>query len=184
MKKLFYSIIILFLTFVGCSESGSILNPLETKNEKRFLELPKADKFSVENLFSTEKRVTGNLGGEVSLFGQYLSQSCEVTVSVLVDFPQRSFLGNKNITITANTNEAIVDFGPSMNFLIPITVNITFTGLNLNSLNLNEIDFYYIDQDGNFLEVEKQGIVVDFSTGTVSVINAKIFHFSRYGFAT
>lgn len=184
MKKLLYTLLILTFTFIGCSESGSILAPQEIKTEKRFLELPKAEKLSIESQFTTEKRITGNLGGEVSLFGQYLSQNGEVSVSVLANFPQRSFLGNKNITITANTNEAVVDFGPSMNFLIPITVNITFTGINLNNLNINEINFYYIDENGNFELVENQGIVVNISTGTVTVVNAKISHFSRYGFAT
>ena len=80
-------------------------------------------------------------------------------------------------------DDAVVDLYPQMTFDNPLNLNLTFSGLDLTGVNPSEVNFYYIDPDGNLEIAENDGITVDIANGTLSVKNAKIPHFSRYGFA-
>ncbi len=57
----------------------------------------------------------------------------------------------------------------------------TFTGLNLNYYNTKEIDFMYISDNGYYESIPRTALVINKTLGLVSVINARINHFTKYG---
>ena len=73
-------------------------------------------------------------------------------------------------------------FGPSYVFNLSLTLNITYTGVNLSGINPSTVKFAYLATDGSVKYAANDGIVVDLATGKLQVVNAVIPHFSRYGF--
>jgi hypothetical protein len=69
-----------------------------------------------------------------------------------------------------------------MVFNIPLSFTIRYIGIDLSKINPATVKFAYIASDGSLEYAVNDGIVIDLSTGTLQVINAKIPHFSRYGF--
>ena len=71
---------------------------------------------------------------------------------------------------------------PSMVFNKPLIFTITYTGIDLSTINPADVKFAYIAADGSVQYAVNDGIVVDLAIGKLQVINARIPHFSRYGF--
>ncbi len=92
-----------------------------------------------------------------------------------------SFNGQRNITLTIDRDHALVNCEPGMTFQHPLIMLQTFTGLDLSNYNSEDIDFVYLNKNGDIEEVENAGIIVIKPTGTLTVLNAQIDHFSRYG---
>ena len=69
-----------------------------------------------------------------------------------------------------------------MQFNVPVDYTLTITGLDLTGVNPNTLDFVYIDVNGNMYSVQKEYVIMDLSNGMLKVKNAKLNHFSRYGF--
>ena len=55
-------------------------------------------------------------------------------------------------------------------------------GVDLSGVNPNTLDFVYIDASGNIHPVEYEVVTMDAVNGKLEVKNAKLNHFSRYGF--
>ena len=78
-------------------------------------------------------------------------------------------------------DDAAIDFSPSSVFNIPLVLNLKITGVDLTGINPNDINFYYFAQDGSVFSVQNDGITIVPQTGTLEITNAKLPHFSRYG---
>ena len=78
-----------------------------------------------------------------------------------------------------------LDFSPSMTFNKSLYLSLSFTGLDLKSMGItnSNVGFYYVDSNGNYTAIPNSGMFVNLKTGTLTVIGAKIDHFSRYAFA-
>ena len=75
-----------------------------------------------------------------------------------------------------------MEFGPAMQFSIPVKYTLTVSGLDLTGINPATLDFVYVAQNGSMTGIEYDSITMDAATGTLKVTNAKLNHFSRYGF--
>jgi hypothetical protein len=73
-------------------------------------------------------------------------------------------------------------FSPHMEFNKDVIFNATFTGIDLDGVNPATVKFAYLAEDGSVEYAANDGIIVDKSRGKLVVINARIPHFSRYGF--
>lgn len=69
-----------------------------------------------------------------------------------------------------------------MQFNIAVKYTLTISGLDLTGINSNTLDFVYVAQDGSITGVVYDSITMDAATGTLKVTNARLNHFSRYGF--
>jgi hypothetical protein len=140
---------------------------------------------SATNLSVTEN-VNGAIGDIMFLNGNYTDVSGDkiFAVSTLI-IPGGAFSGRTAITMSCDNTYAGMDFSPSMTFDKSLYLTLSFTGLDLKSMGVtnSNVGFYYIDNNGNFTPIKNSGVFVDLKTGTLTVIAAKIDHFSRYGFA-
>ena len=175
------------LIISGCSDLGTNAPTNQTTN-KQLLKLPAQSGTTVESEHSVTKRIGAERGGIIYLHDSYKSEDGNlVTVKAQLKLPAHAFDDSyEDITMTADKEYAAVQFNPSMVFKKALKLNLTFTGLSkdeLTNLSEGQISFVYVDQDGNTTLIKNDGITVDVRTGSVSVRNAEIHHFSRYSFA-
>ena len=189
MQKLTYLAAILLLTFVGCMQESNITGPvnsIDRTQQKTIIMLPAKADMSIEDLFTTSQNISGNTGGDIHLVQSYLAingQTVTVDCDLTVPSNNESFQNVRNITMQIGADQATVDFYPSMTFSQPVILNFRITGLDLSGINPQNVGFYYLDSNGNLTPTENEGVIVDASTGTLKVINAKLPHFSRWAYA-
>ena len=184
MKKLLFTPLLIIALLLGCNPDVTVTSPYQTgsKSTAALIKLPAPKTLSVETLNTQSKVINGDAGGVFTEQFSYQSDSGPVTISSSLIFPANSFSGNKTITQTFNTETASLDFGPSMSFSAPVKYTLTISGLDLTGISNNSIDFAYIAPDGNIMGVEYDSINIDTATNSIVVANAKLDHFSRYGF--
>jgi len=104
-----------------------------------------------------------------------------VIMEVDLRIPAGAFQGTKTITMLVDDEYAAVHFSPEMTFDISLRLFQQFEGLDLEQYPTGTIDFVYIDNNGSIQTVKKNGVQVVVPQGIVRVQNAKLLHFSRYG---
>jgi hypothetical protein len=70
-----------------------------------------------------------------------------------------------------------------MTFSQPVILNYTITGVDLSGVNPDDVNFYYVDTNGNLAPTVNDGVTVDLNSGTLNVVNAQLPHFSRWAYA-
>ena len=65
---------------------------------------------------------------------------------------------------------------------LPVDYTIIYEGLDLTGINPEDVDFYYFSQNGALVKAEYDRLEVNIATGRLFVLDAKLPHFSRYGF--
>ncbi|NWF90178.1 MAG: hypothetical protein HXY50_12050 [Ignavibacteriaceae bacterium] len=191
MKKYISIIAVLSLFVIGCSEQSSINSPVDNVNtaEPNWITLPQPDGMQINTDLTVCKSINGAVGGTLETGTSYVATartsslaSVRVTVKAKIVFSPGAFVGKKSITMTVSDQNTSVLFGPSMQFSSQVVYNVTYTGLDLTGIDASMIDFAYLAADGSVQIAVHNGITVDQLTGTLSVSNAVIPHFSRYGF--
>jgi len=184
MKNYLLIFALIGLFFSGCSNEADITSPDQSINlEPNWIKLPSTVGLQVNTDYTATNRINGTQGGYLECsfsyhggnFGQ-VSGFAELVVTSC------SFPGNKNISMTLSNENTSVIFGPELNFNSNVYYSVTYTGINLNGIDPQTVKFAYIASDGTIRIAQHEGITVDFSTGTLSVHNALLPHFSRYGF--
>lgn len=186
MKKIIFTILsVVLLIFAGCTDNVTSVNQPSSSSNKHILKIIGKDGLNLGLLNSKSKNISGELGGSLIYDGRNNSENDPVSFFVVLTIPTDAFSGSTTFSITMDEQNASIVFTPHMVFNNPLNLDLTFTDLNLSSLDLTKgnVGFYYVDDEGNFTPVENSGIIVNTVTGTLGVINAKINHFSRYAFA-
>ncbi len=179
---LIFSLITFGLLFAGCSDTiTNSTNPVQVKKE--IIQLPEAEGNSVESQISASKIIHGNSGGNISMLGAYLSRRGLIAIAANLEIPEGAFKGTKMISMVADNRTASVSFNPSMKFDETLKLDLVFVGLNLTNIrSKDDVEFCYIENNGNFTPIENDGIMINPGNGLLRVKGAKIKHFSRYGF--
>ena len=184
MMKQFISL--LFFTLIlllGCEQVTEVNPPPEQISNKQLIGLPLPSNMMIEDLHTEYKEINGAYGG---WFGEDFSYeggpNGNVNFHSTLHFYSGSFYGTENIMQQFNTETAALTFGPPMQFNVPVDYTLTITGLDLTGINPNTLDFVYIDTNGNMFYVQKDYVYMDANIGLLKVKNAKLNHFSRYGF--
>ncbi|MFI5236880.1 MAG: hypothetical protein ACHQLA_02960 [Ignavibacteriales bacterium] len=196
MKLLLSGFIASILIFSACEKvDDPITGPTELQKQNfnsnstvtdRFdyeiIPLPPKGPGFIDSIFTVSKLINGLLGGNVILNKTYLTpQGKLVTMLVNVKIPALSFFGQRNIRLTIDNDKAAVHCEPGMTFNRPLIMLQTFIGLDLSNTNTQDIDFVYINDDGTIEDVPNSQIIVIKPLGLVTVISARLNHFSRYG---
>ena len=192
MKKLLLLTVLSGLFLFGCSDVGTnnITEPVTSPSagSKQIVKLPERQNVSTEWSWSTWKRFNNKETDKIVLTDQYTSLSGKtVTVTAVLTVPAGAFdADHEDITMTADDGTATLTFTPHMVFNKPLTLDVTYSGLDLRTMikMLPHLGFYYIDDNGSITPIANQGIRYNIFTGTISVKGAQIEHFSRYGFIT
>ncbi len=187
MRKLSYLAALLLLSLVGCMQESNVTGPVngvEKTQGKTIIMLPAKADMSVEDTFTSAQTINGISGGEIHLVKSYLASNGKtVSIDCKLTVPANSsFADSRDITMQVS-NEAGVDFFPSMTFNQPVILNFRITGLDLSGINPNDVEFFYVDQNNNLSPTVNDGVTVDKSTGTLTVVNAQLPHFSRWAYA-
>ncbi len=188
MRKLSYAAALLLLSFVGCMQESNVTGPINSveKNQaKTIIMLPERADVNVEAVFSSSQNISGVNGGELHMVQSYQgSNGKTVNIDCKLTVPSNSsaFTDSRNITMQVS-DQAGVDFYPSMTFSQPVILNFTITGLDLNGIDPADVNFYYVDQNGSLAPTVNDGVSVDLATGTLTVVNAQLPHFSRWAYA-
>jgi len=184
MKITLTTLLLITLFLVGCSDTP--VSPVKNENHSyQLIKLPKKSALSVENSFSVTESIDGEEGGIVRLDESYVAADGHtVYIDVKLTVKHNSYPGVVDITITADDDYAAVEFSPAMTFDIPLELDLTFQGLDLESLNLTSGDynFVFIDEEGNIEIIGYNAIHVNEDLGKLWVTKADIPHFSRYAF--
>jgi hypothetical protein len=182
MKNLTFLLLAFGLILFGCSEYSNLINsnPAQEAAKQR-IALPAPVNLSVETVLYDEADVDGAAGGELEVVGTYQSVDGDVTVSVELLVPPGAFEGYRVITLLHEGLFVDVELSPAMTFDTPVFLNATMTGVNLDEIDPLDIDFVYFAPDGSTEPVQYDSMVVDVENGVLSVTNAQLNHFSRYG---
>jgi hypothetical protein len=186
-KKFIYTLTLASLMFFfGCEQSSdptSSESSLPT-SQLNLISIPTpAGGLSVETLLTEYKEIEGDEGGRFTAYFSYEGGPFgEVTVYSKLYFFDDAFSGDKVISQTLDTEYAAMSFGPSMQFDARVKLDLRITGLDLTGVDPDDVDFVFVDDDGNIEHVEYDEIEVNLSTGTIEVDDVELTHFSRYGF--
>lgn len=96
---------------------------------------------------------------------------------------------DKEIEISFETTElsggVAVTFQPHGTIFSPYAIlNLTAHGVDFSGIDPNAVDIFYDNQEtGQWEPMQRDAVIVDVNAGTVTVINAQLPHFSRYGVA-
>lgn len=185
MKKFITINLITIALLLGCNPDNNVISPDDSANNKqlKLIQLPAPKHaLSIETIFTESKYINGTNGGYFYEQFEYQSNAGTVTLTSQLVFPANSFSGGKTITQTFNTETASLEFGPAMQFSIPVKYTLSISGLDLTGVNPNTLSFVYVAPNGSITGVQYDSITIDLATGTLKVTNAKLNHFSRYGF--
>lgn len=193
MKKLFLILSLSVLFFAGCSDLGTndpIDNSQVISGEKvskwQFMDLPEIKNDAsneIEATFYTGKIVIGQWGASLPMTRVYWSNRGIVKVKSKLDVPAGAFSGLKLIWYSVNDESALTDFHPGMEFDKDLTFDLKIENIDLSDIeDPSQIEFAYVDDSQSIEIAPYEDLVVDIQNNTLEVKNAKIGHFSRYGF--
>ena len=185
MKKFATITLMVFTLLLGCTPDANITSPDEsvTKPQAQLIKLPAMKSgLKIETDLTRSKYINGYNGGSFIEQFEFQCVTGNVIINSQLNFPAGAFSGGKTITQTFDTETASLEFGPAMQFNIPVKYTLTVSGLDLTGINPETLDFVYVAQNGSITGVEYDSITMDVATGTLKVTNAKLNHFSRYGF--
>lgn len=190
MKRLFlFSFTALFLIFTACQDEGPILGPDFSQSQKiskaepKWIGLPQNAEAKLNKSFSTSEFITVAEGGQLLIDETYTTTEGETVHAYSSIFFSPGVVKNDvNITMIIDDQTGVSTFMPGQMFNSPAILNQTFTGLDLSGVDVNSIQLYYMATDGTYEVMEYDQLIFDVETGTITVVNGKIPHFSLYGF--
>lgn len=188
-------IIVLFLTaLTACKDENSIVGPANDQQssasawEPNWIEIPQSNllqkKFLIEGTIS---KVDGVILGMVEQWKTPDGPHPKVQVRCKLKFRENSVDEDKHIIWLFRHTTGVSTFLPHMMFNRPAELSITLTGLPLVEGDDEIIKFYYFWTDengvGQWDYISALHFRVDVKKGEISMLQAKLPHFSRYGFA-
>jgi hypothetical protein len=177
MKRSLLLFLITGITFLSCTQSpdDSIVSAIYSADKSR----------PTLNVLQTSALIDGEAGGEI-LYNQVFvdNEGRNINVFAWLRVLPNSFSGSQNITMILNPEDASVQFLPEMVFNRSVRLNLSYTGLELKRFGYtsNEnVDFVYFNCDGKTEIIENTYSKVRIDEDNIRVENAKLLHFSRYG---
>lgn len=191
MKTISAIIMAALILLIGCDTASdlAVINPendfSQLSEDVQLFEkitLPNKSPLWQDSVFSMSQTIDGSVGGRIILDNYYIAENGDsVIFKVDLRIPAGAFQGTKTITITVDQIDAAVHFYPEMVFTDTLRLFQSFEGLNLDDYTTGTIDFVYIRDDGSVELIKKNGLQIILPQGILRVQNAKLLHFSRYG---
>ena len=191
MKTILTVLIVAFVLLIGCDTSTDLsVNSSENNSNTQvsdsmdyeLIPLPKKSALWMDSVFTFSQLIDGSVGGRIIMANYYISETGDsVEFEVDLRIPAGAFQGSETITVTVDSDSASVHFYPEMVFADTLRLFQSFEGLNLENMQTGTIDFVFIHDDGSIELIKKNGTQIVVPQGIVRVQNAKLLHFSRYG---
>ena len=184
LRNFVFVLMLVGLGFWGCSDS-LVTEPQNVSVEQTGESSLSKTNGSIPYELSVTKTINGEKGGIVVLAGIYKNKDEQIITTIAtLTIPRGAFEGKREISITTDKSDPVLNFSPEQDFKIPLKLNLTFIGFDLKALGLNETNtrFNWIKDDGKTESVLNDGINVEVTRGSLTVKGALLEHFSRFGF--
>ena len=181
--------ILIFITVLlfGCDTSPDLsVNNSEdndpTSLYKTEIPLPNKSPLWEDSVLTMSQEIDGSVGGRMIMEKYYIAENGDsVLIKADLTIPKDAFQATVTFTMTVDKEDAAIHFYPTMAFAETLKLFQSFEGLNLENYQTGTIDFVFIADDGSIELVKKNGTQVIIPQGILRVQNAKLIHFSRYG---
>jgi len=192
MKTVSWGLLLIAVFLLGCEDTSNIIDPIGTSVSPNYnnittcdyqlIPLPPKSPLWRDSNFTISQMIDGDIGGRIILEKYYIADSGD-SINIFADLriPAGAFSGIETISIKVDNEFATIHFFPAMVFADTLKLFQSFKGLDLDSYTNATLDFIFIDDDGNIELLKKNGVQVNVPQGFIRVQNAKILHFSRYG---
>jgi hypothetical protein len=192
VKTLSWGLLLIVVFILGCEETSNIIDPVNTSVSANYnkitdfdyelIPLPPKSPLWIDSIFTISQMIDGNVGGRIIMEKYYIAANGD-SINIFADLqiPAGAFTGTENISITVDSEYAAIHFFPSMVFADTLRLFQSFRGLDLSNYSNATLDFVFIDNEGNIELIKKNGCQINIPQGFVRVQNAKLLHFSRYG---
>lgn len=182
MKRIVSVVCLFILILAGCSNQETLTGPELMTNHLQILQLPEEDA-ALAKTRKFKEEINGMIGGQIDFSTEYKTKTGKVKVYGSLVIPPGAFEGTEKITLVIDKKKAVIDLFPSeMTFEIPLKLTITHEGIDLSNLNPDELNFGYIDERSDLFELTiSSGKIFDAENGKLGIIEAEIYHFSRWG---
>jgi hypothetical protein len=195
MKKAILLIILIGITFLGCSDNldNTLLSISDVENltDPRLERDPHTDRNTANTdlkKLSVSKLINGETGGELIIDTTYINyQGRLINVFGRIFFVDSSFTGTTEFTMVLHPEDTSVELFPhNMVFDRVARVSVWYTGVDLDAMGYNttgHVDFAFFADDGSteIIPAPAQQSHVNMEQNTIKVLNAQLHHFSRYG---
>jgi hypothetical protein len=190
MKRLLsLSLAALMLILSACQNEGPINGPESpaSQNQAKFqphwIGLPQNASHQLLKTFSTSQLVTVANGGQLTINETYTS-TAGTQVHTFSSIALAPGCVQQDVTISMDIDDVtgVSTFMPHQIFNFPAILNQTFTGLNLAGKDVSKIHLYYYGVDGTWEIMQCDQLIVDVATGTITIVNGRLPHFSVYGY--
>jgi hypothetical protein len=175
MKKLFLLCLLVGITFLSCSDN--IDNPIVSSHSDTI-------HTSQGQLFAA-KIIDGEIGDELILNETFNDiAGNEINVYAHLRILENSFPGTVTITMIPNVEDLSIQLFPEMTFNRSVRLDLSFSGINLEEFGYTTTgtyDFAHFANNGDTELIESDISQVNIPQNKISVQNAKLNHFSRYG---
>ena len=95
--------------------------------------------------------------------------------------PIGAFTGVKDISMRFKNENATISFYPHIVFKKAVKLNIRYTGIDLSDTDTDSVDFVFQNEDGSTEQIDYKALYVEPAEGKLELKEAKLHHFSRYG---
>lgn len=188
MKKTFALFSLIGIIFLGCNENFDNTNisaPTSVKNlTKDQVFISDEETESLPNVITISKLIDGDVGGDFYLDTTYVNyQGREINVFAHLKIKPAAFQGVSLITMKLNPEKSHIHFSPELIFSKDVKLSVTYTGIDLSALGYTRsghYDFVFFDKGGTETILNDES-KVDMEKQEIKVKNAKLEHFSRYG---
>lgn len=190
MKRLlFLSLAAIMLMLSACQTEGPIIGPESPASQKqanfqpKWVGLPQNANVRLLKNFSTSEWITVENGGRLTIDETYTSVEGK-QVRTYSDIVLAPGCVQQDVTISMEIDDetGVSTFLPHQMFNFPAILNQTFTGLNLSGIDVSKVHLYYYGKDGTWEIMECDDLIIDVATGTITLVNGKLPHFSVYGY--
>jgi hypothetical protein len=175
MKKIFLLLILVGITFLSCSE----------KQDDNIVSSTSSSDLLVSEQLYTAKLINGEIGDELTLNETYIdSTGREINIYARLRVLENSFPGDATISMIPNADDLSIRFSPEMTFNRDLRLDLVFTGIDLEKFGYTTTgtyDFAFFADNGDVELIESDISQVNIQQKKISVQNAKLNHFSRYG---
>ena len=180
------------ILFYACSENTNLVDPNQhnslTSQSKTTLSwlsshMSKGSDFIGLDQATGEQVIDLTVGGDVT--ANFVSTDGKKTISATLHVPAGALANTPSLRfyMLVDNDKLSIQFQPHPTFFdIPLTLDLTYTGIDLTGVSPTGIYFAYLDDPNTGFIIDSDHITIDKGTGTISISGGEIPHFSEYGF--
>ena len=205
MKKLFTLSLLSILLIFGCDQGSTLTSPENVSNSVEILpDIPDSVEvipwppyppgsdsiFIVLDLpnalppwLIASGFIDGQVGGLIEIYHEFYHNKDTIKISATLEIQHSSFIGVEEISMVLHNDIGIISFYPHLAFDRPAILHVRYDNIDVSNIDPNTVEFIYQNYDGSIEQIDYKQIHVDDNKNYFFLDDAKLDHFSRYGWA-